>query len=33
MFGAMPIQSEPRFLNGDALFLASLVSAIKFSAE
>jgi hypothetical protein len=33
MFGAMPTQSKPRFLHGDALFFTSLVSAIKFSAE
>jgi hypothetical protein len=33
MFGAMPTQDEPRFLYGDALFLARFVCAIKFSAE
>jgi hypothetical protein len=33
MFGAMPTQDEPRFLHGDAMLLASLVCAIKLSAE
>jgi hypothetical protein len=33
MFGAMPIQGEPRFLYSDAMFLTSLVCAIKLSTE
>lgn len=33
MFGAMPIQAGPGFLNRNAVFLARLVSAVKLPAE
>jgi hypothetical protein len=33
MFGAMPIQGEPCFLSGDAVFLARFVCPIKVSSE
>jgi hypothetical protein len=33
MFGAMPLQAGPGFLNRNAVFLTRLISAIKLSAE